>query len=86
MTRRPWGEGLDLGIGGTRDLEVVGTEPDHFERCPFCSQVFDLRDLGQVLTHYDCPLAAGAPPSKDLTRKEDRPNGPAKVLMLKRRN
>ena len=71
MADRRWWEGLELGIGGTRDLAVVGTEPGHFERCPFCG----VRDLGQVLMHYDCQLAAGAPPAVNLTSKAEKRSG-----------
>jgi hypothetical protein len=29
--------------------------------------MFDMRDLGQVLEHYEHQLAADAPPAEDLT-------------------
>jgi hypothetical protein len=30
---------------------VAQTEADHFEKCPVCSQWFDMRDLAQVSDH-----------------------------------
>jgi hypothetical protein len=39
----------------------------HLEHCPFCGEMFDMRDLGQVLEHDDRQLAEGAPPAEDLT-------------------
>lgn len=43
----------------------------HVERCPFCSEAFDRRDLGQVLAHYDHQLAAGAAPAIEIGPDED---------------
>ena len=43
---------------------------DHFAVCPFCGGTFDLRELDQVLEHYDHQLAAGAPPAEDLTDED----------------
>ena len=40
----------------------------HFERCPFCGQTFDIRDLGQVLLHRDHLLAPDERPAIDLTQ------------------
>ena len=51
---RLWWRGLNLGKPGV----PADGGADHFERCPFCGQVFDMRDLGQVLEHYECQLAA----------------------------
>jgi len=44
-----------------------GSAGHQLERCPFCGQTFDIRDLGQVLLHRDHQLAAGAPPAIELT-------------------
>ena len=30
---------------------VAQTEADHFQKCPLCSQWFDMRDLAQVADH-----------------------------------
>jgi hypothetical protein len=35
----------------------------HLERCPFCGQTFDIRDIGQVLLHRDHQLADDGPPA-----------------------
>ena len=55
MIRRWWKRYL-YGVGAGH----------HVERCPFCGQTFDIRDLGQVLVHFNHQLAAGAPPAIDL--------------------
>jgi hypothetical protein len=47
---------------------------DHFAVCPFCQRIFDMRELDQVLEHYDHQLAAGATPAEDLTSEEDQPS------------
>ena len=36
---------------GTDGEGVAQIEADHFERCPVCSQWFDMRDLAQVANH-----------------------------------
>lgn len=34
---------------------LAQTEADHFMKCPGCGQWFDMRDLGQALSHmHDC--------------------------------
>jgi hypothetical protein len=45
----------------------------HLERCPFCGQTFDIRDLGQVLLHRDHQLADDGPPAFELTPDEGKP-------------
>jgi hypothetical protein len=42
----------------------------HLESCPFCGQIYDIRDAGQVVVHYNHQVAAGAPPAIDLTPEE----------------
>jgi hypothetical protein len=35
-----------------RDLDgIAETELDHFDNCPVCGALFDMRDLSQVLAH-----------------------------------
>jgi len=36
---------------GTDAYGVAQSEADHFEKCPVCSQWFDMRDLAQVAEH-----------------------------------
>jgi hypothetical protein len=36
---------------GTDGDGVAQSEADHFEKCPVCSQWFDMRDLAQVAEH-----------------------------------
>jgi hypothetical protein len=36
---------------GTDAVGVAQSEADHFEKCPVCSQWFDMRDLVQVAEH-----------------------------------
>jgi hypothetical protein len=36
---------------GTDAVGVAQSEADHFEKCPVCSQWFDMRDLAQVAEH-----------------------------------
>jgi hypothetical protein len=67
-----------------RYLYGVGAGP-HLERCPFCGETFDIRDSCQVIVHYRHQVAAGAPPAIDLTRKEDEPPLPGKVVSFQRR-
>jgi hypothetical protein len=40
--------------------------------CPFCGEVFDARDLGLVLKHYEHQVAVGLP-AIDLTPDEKDP-------------
>jgi hypothetical protein len=56
----------------------------HLERCPFCGQTFDIRDVGQVMLHRDHQLAAGAPPAIELTPDEGKPAS-RKVAPFRRR-
>ena len=49
----------------------VRRDSDRFERCPFCGQAFNARDLQQVLPHFEHQLAAGAPRPEKLVRHED---------------
>jgi hypothetical protein len=67
-----WWRGLDLGRPGD-PASPAATESDHLERCPFCGRMFDLRDLVLVCEHYNHQLAAGAPPTLDLTPDSDGP-------------
>jgi hypothetical protein len=67
-----------------RYLYVAGAG-HHFERCPFCGQAFDIRDLGQVLLHRDHQLAAGAPPAIELIPQEGKPASLRKVVPFRRR-
>ena len=67
-----------------RYLSGVGAGP-HLERCPFCGETFDIRDLGQVLLHCDHQVAAGAPPAIDLTREEGEPPSLGNVVPFRRR-
>jgi hypothetical protein len=39
---------LPRNTGSDRD-GVAQSEADHFEKCPVCSQWFDMRDLGEVI-------------------------------------
>jgi hypothetical protein len=42
---------------------VAETAADHFTKCPGCEQWFDMRDLGQVLTHvHDAEIEIGEGP------------------------
>jgi hypothetical protein len=45
----------------------------HLERCPFCGQTFDIRDLGQVMLHRDHQLADDGPPAFEPPLKSDNP-------------
>jgi hypothetical protein len=36
---------------GTDGDGVAQSEADHFQKCPVCSQWFDMRDLAQVAEH-----------------------------------
>ena len=74
MLRRRWKRFL-YGVGAGH----------HLERCPFCGQTFDIRDLGQVLLHRDHLLAPDEPPAIDLTREKDKPSLLGKVVPLRRR-
>jgi hypothetical protein len=41
-----------------RDADGIAiTEADHQMKCPGCGQGFDMRDLGQVLTHVHAELS-----------------------------
>ena len=74
MIRRWWKRYL-YGVGAGH----------HVERCPFCGQTFDIRDLGQVLVHFNHQLAAGTPPAIDLTPEEDKPPSLCNVVPFRRR-
>jgi hypothetical protein len=51
----------------------------HLERCPFCGQMFDIRDLGEVFLHRDHLLASGGPPPEEEM-------SPADVVPFRRRH
>jgi hypothetical protein len=57
----------------------------HLESCPFCGQTYDIRDVGQVVVHYNHQVAAGAPPAIDLTPEEDKPPSLRKVVSFRHR-
>ena len=59
-----------MSHGKLRLRLVTPDTADHFAVCPFCQRIFDMRELDQVLEHYDHQLAAGAPPAEDLTPKD----------------
>ena len=47
-----------MKIPGHTGLEIDEPdrlELDHFELCPVCGQLFDLRDLDQVMDHLHAP-------------------------------
>jgi hypothetical protein len=74
MIRRWWNRYLH-GVGAGH----------HLERCPFCAQTFDIRDLGQVLLHRDHLLAAGGPHAIEPTPEEDNPPPLRNVAPFRRR-
>jgi hypothetical protein len=74
MIRRWWKRYL-YGIGAG----------NHLERCPFCGQIFDIRDSCQVLVHYNHQAAAGASPAIDPIRVEGEPPSLRKVVPFRRR-
>jgi hypothetical protein len=39
------------GNTGTDGDGVAQSEGDHFDKCPVCSQWFDMRDLAQIAEH-----------------------------------
>jgi hypothetical protein len=39
---------------------------DHELRCPFCDEVYDARDLSQVLKDYEHQVAAGLPTTERM--------------------
>jgi hypothetical protein len=50
---------------------VAETESDHFMKCPACGEWFDMRDLGQMLSHvHDADIEIGKgpcpPPPREL--------------------
>jgi len=63
--------------------DVPVADASHLERCPFCGQMFDMRELGQVIEHYDHQLAAVVP-AGDLTPEQDKPPGLRKVVSFDR--
>ena len=81
---------MEFWCGGTRQLSLANRGSDHFQRCPFCGETFDLRDLGQVFPHYDCQfardrLASDAQAAADFTAQDDRtPPQSANVIPLRR--
>ena len=74
MMRRWWKQFL-YGVGAGH----------HLERCLFCGQTFDIRDLGQVLLHRDHLLAADDPPASDQSIKANNPPPPRNVVPFRRR-
>ena len=74
MIRKWWKQYL-YGLGAGHQLES----------CPFCGQAFDIRDLGQVVVHYNHQLAAGAPSAIDLTLEKDEPPSLRNVVPFRRR-
>jgi hypothetical protein len=83
MIGNKWWEGLFAGTSRTRDLALVGSESDHFERCPFCWRVFDTRDLEQVLAHYDHQVESDARPEAGLSSTDDQPKRSAAIVPFK---
>jgi hypothetical protein len=59
--------------------DVPVADASHLERCPFCGRMFDMRELGEVLEHYDHQLAAGVP-AGDLAPEQDKPPGVREVI------
>ena len=74
MMRRWWKRFL-YGVGAGHCLE----------RCPFCGQTFDIRDLGQVPHPRDHLLAADDPPAIDLSIKGNNPPPPRNAVPFRRR-
>lgn len=72
-------DGIRAGVPSEPD------ESDHSEICPFCDETFDMRDLRQVLEHFDHQLTAGAPPAIALTPDEDLAPHQRKVVPFRRR-
>jgi hypothetical protein len=70
-----WWKRYLFGVGAGNPLE----------RCPFCGETYDIRDLGQVAVHYNHQLAAGAPPAVDITPDEERPPYLRKVVPFRQR-
>jgi hypothetical protein len=50
--KKKWWRGLNLGKPGVSERPAK-SDVGHLERCPFCGEMFDMRDLGQVLEHDD---------------------------------
>jgi hypothetical protein len=53
---------------GTEADGVAQCEADHFEKCPDCSQWFDMRDLAQVVEHIrdsEIEVLEGPAPPRD---------------------
>ncbi len=55
---RMWWQDCFRGVAAGAPDNPVAEESRHIEHCPFCGRTFDVRDLGQVLQHYDHQLAA----------------------------
>lgn len=48
---------LSALIPGRRVGGEPASETEHFMECGRCGQMFDMRDLGEVFAHEECPLA-----------------------------
>ena len=53
---RKWWQDCFRGMAAGAPDNPVTDESWHVERCPFCGQDYDIRDIGQVLEHYDHQL------------------------------
>jgi hypothetical protein len=82
---RMWWQDCFRGVAAGAPDNPVAEESRHIERCPFCGRTFDVRDLGQVLEHYDHQLAARAPPAIDLMPDGDLTGHLRKVVPFRRR-
>jgi hypothetical protein len=58
---------------------------DHLERCPFCGQTFDIRDVGQVLLHRNHLFAASGSPAVDPFPEEYKAPSLGNVVPLRPR-
>jgi hypothetical protein len=65
---------------GTDGDGVAQNEADHFEKCPVCSQWFDMRDLVQVAEHIhggseiEVLEGPGPPPREGCAYRKSSPS------------